>query len=180
MTILAHLGHGLDGFWAGALHPIGGLDHLLAMVAVGVLAAVLADRHTVWVAPAAFVGGMVVGGALGIAGVGAGFVETAIAVSVVVLGVLIALSHVGSLRIGAWIPAAAFAFGGVHGLAHGGEVPASGSPAAYVIGFVVTTALLHAGGVLVGTATRRAAVARTALGGVVSTAGLALLVGLPA
>src|SRR5690349_8321967 len=96
MGILAHTGQGIDGIWSGIVHPFTGIDHLLAMVAVGILAAVVADRRIAWATPGAFAGGMVVGGVLGIAGVGAGFVEVTIAASIVVLGVLIAASLVPS------------------------------------------------------------------------------------
>lgn len=179
MTLLAHIGQGLGGFWAGVIHPVTGIDHLLAMVAVGVLAAVVVDRRVAWATPAAFVGGMVLGGVLGIAGVGAGFVETTVAASIVVLGALIAASAVPSLRVRSWAPAIALGFGAVHGIAHGGEVPASASPFAYVIGFVVATVALHLSGVLVGSTLGRNAVARTAIAGSVSVAGMAILLGAP-
>ena len=179
MELLAHTGHGLDGIWEGLIHPVTGLDHLLAMVAVGVLAAVVAHRRVAWSTPVAFVGGMVLGGVLGLSGVGAGAVETVIAVSVVVLGGLIAASSIPSFGAGAWVPLVALGFGAVHGIAHGGEVPASASPVAYVVGFVVATIGLHLTGALIGTTLGRHAAVRTALAGAVSCAGVAMLVAAP-
>ncbi len=179
MELLAHTGHGLDGIWGGLIHPFTGLDHLLAMVAVGVLAAVVADRRVAWATPAAFVGGMVVGGVAGLAGLASGAVETAIALSVVVLGGLIAATAVPSLRTGAWMPVVALGFGAVHGLAHGAEVPASAAPAGYVAGFVLATIGLHLSGVLLGSTVGRHALVRTVLAGAVSCAGVAMLVGAP-
>lgn len=179
MTLLAHAGQGFDGLWDGILHPLTGIDHLLAMVAVGILAAVVADRRVGWTTPVAFVAGMVGGGVLGIAGVGAGFVEATIAVSVVALGALIVATLVPSARLGWWVPAVGLTFGAIHGLAHGGEVPASASPVAYVVGFVVATVVLHAAGVVVGSTLGRHRVVRAALAGSLSTAGVAILAGLP-
>jgi urease accessory protein len=173
--MLAHLGHGLGGFWPGLLHPLTGPDHLLAMVSVGILAAVVADRRVAWATPAAFVGGMVAGGALGLAGARVGLLETALAASVVVLGALIAASTRPSFRVGGWFPVVALGFGMLHGIAHGGEVPGSASPFAYVAGFVSATAALHLSGVLVGTTAGRNATVRTALAGLVAVGGVALL-----
>lgn len=179
LGLLAHVGRGLGGFWDGVLHPFTGVDHLLAMVAVGVLAAVVADRRIAWATPAAFVGGMVLGGAAGIAGFEAGFVETAIALSIVVLGGLIALTTVASRSVGAWVPALALGFGALHGVAHGAEAPASASPVRYVLGFVAATVVLHVSGVLLGTAVGRRRVAVGTLAGAVSAAGVMILTGLP-
>lgn len=179
MGILAHIGQGTNGFWAGLLHPLTGIDHLLAMVAVGILAAVVADRRIAWTTPGAFVGGMIIGGVLGMAGVGAGFVETTIAVSIVVLGGLIAATLVPSFRIGLWVPVVALGFGAIHGIAHGGEVPDSAHPALYVAGFVSATIALHLSGVFVGTAVGQHSTARAGIAGFVSFAGVAILAGLP-
>lgn len=179
MGLLAHIGHGLDGFWAGFIHPITGLDHMAAMVAVGILAAVVTDRRVAWAAPGAFVVGMVIGGVLGIAGVGAAFVETTIVASIVVLGGLIAATVIPSMRVGSWVLPIALAFGTIHGIAHGSEVPASAGPAAYVIGFVAATVALHLSGLMIGTTVGRRPAGRTALAGLVSTAGIAILAGMP-
>jgi urease accessory protein len=179
MEILAHIGLGTNGFWTGLLHPLTGVDHLLAMLAFGILAAVVADRRIAWVTPGAFVGGMVIGGVLGIAGVGSGSVETAIAVSIAVPGALIAATLVPSFRLSVWVPAIALAVGAIHGIAHGSEVPGSAHPALYVAGFVAATICLHLSGVFVGTTVGRNAAVRAGIAGFLSIAGVAILAGLP-
>lgn len=173
---LAHpaIGH-MSGFGDGFAHPLGGLDHLLAMVAVGVLAAQLGGRALALV-PAAFVLAMAGGFALATAGVGLPFVEIAIGLSVVVLGAAVAL------RLG--MPAAAAmalvgAFAVFHGHAHGSELPADASGLAYMAGFGLSTALLHLVGVALGLAAGLVggtAASRVAGGGV-AAAGLLLLTG---
>lgn len=179
MEVLAHTGGGIGGLWDGLVHPVTGVDHLLAMVAVGVLAAVVADRRVAVATPAAFVAGMVTGGVLGIAGIAAGVIETTIAASIVGLGGLIVLTLVGSLRLGWWVPAAALAVGAVHGIAHGGEIPDHASAFAYVAGFVAATIALHVAGTLLGATVGRHPAARTAVAGTFCAAGLALLAGIP-
>src|SRR5690242_5815643 len=88
---LAHTGVGdTHGFTDGFLHPVSGIDHVLAMVAVGLFAAHLGGR-ALWLVPAAFVGMMAVGGALGMGGIDVPYVEVEIAMSVVVLGLAVAL-----------------------------------------------------------------------------------------
>jgi urease accessory protein len=147
--IVAHAHHlpgENGGFAAGLNHPIHGLDHILAMVAVGIWAAQLGGR-ALWVVPAAFVAAMAGGGALGMMGLQLPGVETGILVSVLVLGLLIAA--------GARLPLAASAalvglFAIFHGHAHGMEIPAASSGLAYALGFVVATACLHACGVALG------------------------------
>jgi urease accessory protein len=140
----AHVGAGetsglAHGFW----HPLGGLDHVLAMVAVGMLAANLGGR-ALWAVPLTFVAVMAVGGALGIHKVEIPFVEAGIAFSVAVLGLIVALRP-------QWPVAAAMALVGVfaifHGYAHGEEMSAGSSGAAYAAGFMTATALLHLAGV---------------------------------
>ena len=81
---LAHPGHDAGGFAHGLVHPLGGLDHVLAMVAVGLYAA-LPGRRALWLVPATFVGVMAIGGALGATGYPRPYVETGIALSVIVL-----------------------------------------------------------------------------------------------
>lgn len=138
----AHPGHHESGLMAGLTHPIFGLDHLLAMLAVGLWAA---QQQGVarWTLPVTFVSSMLLGGVLGFNGVEMPLMETAIAGSVLAFGVLVAVA--------ARLPAA-FAltltavFGLSHGIAHGLELPALTSPATYAIGFVAATAALHASG----------------------------------
>ena len=179
-SIFAHVGQGTNGFSAGFLHPFTGIDHLLAMVAVGVLAAVVAGRRVAWATPGAFVCGMVIGGALGIAGVRAGFVETTIAASIVVLGGLIAATLIPNFRIGSWAPVIGLGFGAIHGIAHGGEIPNSAHAVSYILGFVVATVALHLSGAFVGTTIGRNTAVRATIGAGVSMAGLAILAGFAA
>jgi urease accessory protein len=134
------------GFASGLAHPFLGLDHVLAMVAVGLWAAQLGGR-AVWAVPAVFVAVMLAGGALGMTGVALGPVELGIAASVVVLGALV--------TFGVRLPlAAAMALAGAfalfHGHAHGTELPEAASALGYACGFVIATALLHAAGIAAG------------------------------
>jgi urease accessory protein len=143
----AHVGvAGTSSFSHGLLHPIGGLDHVLAMVAVGMFAANLGGR-ALWAVPATFVAIMAVGGFLGIQHVGLPYVEIGIGLSVVILGLVVALQV-------QWPVAAAMALVGVfavfHGHAHGSEMPFDASGASYAAGFLIATALLHAAGIAIG------------------------------
>ena len=142
---MAHTGvhlFGESGFAAGFSHPMLGLDHLLAMLGVGIWAAQLDGRAT-WLVPAAFVSVMVAGAAVALSGAALPMVEFGIGGSVLVIGGLIAF--------GARLPLAlAMALAGVfalfHGHAHGTELPGFAHPAAYGAGFVLATVLLHAAG----------------------------------
>lgn len=141
----AHPGHG-GGLMAGVAHPLFGLDHLLAMVAVGVWAYQLGGRAT-WLVPASFMGLMVVAGGAGMVNIGLPMVEIGIAMSVLVLGFLIAFSVRVTPAIGAAIVALFALF---HGYAHGAEMPLMGSAWQYGIGFIVSTAALHGVGLVLG------------------------------
>jgi urease accessory protein len=134
------------GFAPGFLHPLGGIDHMLVMIAVGIYAAQLGGR-ALWVVPTSFVALMIVGGALGMGGLGLPFVEIGIALSVVALG--------GAVALGIDMPTAAAAalvgvFALFHGHAHGTEMPETASGLAYGAGFVAATAMLHLAGIAVG------------------------------
>jgi len=142
----AHPGHGAAGFTHGLIHPLGGLDHLLAMFAVGLWAAQRGGR-ALWALPAAFLGVMTLGGALGMAHAQIPFVEQGILLSVLVLGVLIAAAVRLPLALGMAIVGL---FALCHGLAHGAEMPANAAGVAYAAGFVLATALLHACGIAAG------------------------------
>lgn len=141
---LAHTGHGdTSGFVHGFLHPVGGLDHVLAMVAVGVFAAVLGGR-ALWLVPLSFVAMMVVGFGLGVGGVDVPFVELGIALSSIVIG--------GAAALGRPMPVAAAMglvgmFAVFHGHAHGAEMPETSAGLQYAAGFVLATASLHAAGI---------------------------------
>ena len=165
-----------DGFAAGFAHPWLGLDHLLAMLAVGLLSAQPRGR-ALWVLPASFLGMMLLGGAAGFAGLEPPLVETGIALSVVALGIALAWGRKYPLVAAA---VCVGAFGLVHGHAHGTEMPALAAPVLYACGFLVATALLHAAGIagglsLVGHKRREAALRLS--GAAIFCAGLWLLLG---
>ena len=148
----AHPGHSHAGGFAGGLsHPLSGLDHILAMVAVGLWAAQLGGR-SLWAVPASFVSLMIAGGALGMMGLPLPMVETGILVSVLVMGIFIATA--------ARLPLAASMvivglFALFHGYAHGTEAPLAASGLSYGFGFVVATAMLHACGIALGLAAQK-------------------------
>lgn len=156
---------------AGLTHPMLGADHLLAMLSVGLWAAVLGGRALLAM-PATFVGAMIAGFGLAMAGVGLPFVEPAILASVVALGVLVALAV--RLPLGAGLSVVA-AFALFHGQAHGAEIGGA-TAAGYVTGFAVSTALLHAAGIGLGLGLARLGRAWTTrgAGGAVALAGAAL------
>ncbi len=142
----AHVGVGhTSGLLHGFSHPVSGLDHICAMVAVGLWAAQRGGR-AVWLVPLTFVSVMAVGGFLGMAGVTVPFVEEGIVVSVLVLGVLIAAAARLPL-VASVIIVGLFAI--FHGHAHGAEMPQTASGFAYGAGFMLATALLHAVGIFI-------------------------------
>ena len=137
---LAHPGHvEASSFLAGVAHPLSGLDHIAVMIAVGLWAALKGGR-ALWVWPAAFVGLMLVGGALGMAHVALPFVEPGILASVVALGLLVALAVDLPVITGAAIVGVFALF---HGHAHGSEVAENLSGIEYMAGFAMATATLH-------------------------------------
>lgn len=142
---LAHAGHGGGSFLAGLSHPLGGLDHGLAMVAVGILAAQTGGR-ALWAAPASFVLAMVAGGIIGFAGLPFPAVEPMILASIILLGVMVALAV--RLPLVAVVPLIAV-FGAAHGWAHGTEGPEAGL-ALYAAGFALATTVLHLAGLAAG------------------------------
>ena len=172
---LAHPGHEAGGPVQGFLHPLGGLDHVLAMVAVGLVAARIGGRALLLV-PASFLVMMAVGGAAGAAGWSLPHVETGIALSVVVLGAVLALGMVPPMA-GAMALVGAFAV--FHGFAHGAEMPGAASGLAYGFGFLAATALLHAAGLGLGLAVahRTTRPALRVAGAALAAAGLGLLAG---
>jgi urease accessory protein len=173
---LAHPGHDAGGFAHGVMHPLGGLDHLLVMVAVG-LYATLPGRRALWLVPATFVGVMAIGGALGATGYPIPYAEIGIALSVMVLGLAVAL-RVSLPTLAAMALAGLFAI--FHGHAHGTEMPADATAVSYSAGFMLATALLHGAGIAIGLAAGKLAdrggwrVAQAA-GGAMALAGIALL-----
>ncbi|MBZ9558462.1 MULTISPECIES: HupE/UreJ family protein [unclassified Modicisalibacter] len=143
--------NGAAGFTSGFLHPLTGLDHFLAMFAVGLWGAQMGGR-SVWTLPVTFPLVMVVGGVLGILGVPLPGGEIGIALSILLLGAAI---------VGRWHPPESLAllfvsvFAICHGHAHGAELPAAADPADFAIGFVLATGLIHLVGIGVGLALGR-------------------------
>ena len=165
----------VDELAAGLLHPITGLDHMLAMIAVGMWGAQL-GMPLIWVLPVTFPLVMAVGGLLGGMGVPLPAVEPGIAASVSVLGAMVAFA----VRPPAWVAALLVALWAIfHGYAHGAELPAGADAFAYGLGFVLATGLLHLVGIGVGTIIRWPAgvTALRAGGAAICAAGLWLLVG---
>jgi urease accessory protein len=173
----AHAGHGEhSGFIHGFMHPIAGLDHILAMVTVGILAYQIGGR-ALWLVPTTFLAIMAAGGMLGVAGVSFYFVEPGIAASVVVLGIIVALAVKPPVALAMALVAVFAVF---HGYAHGIEAPLDGSTAAFGAGFLVATALLHAFGVAFGMLVGRIAASQGQIGyrlagSAVAVAGLVIL-----
>jgi urease accessory protein len=172
---LAHTGHGsVDGFAHGLMHPLTGLDHILAMVAVGLWAGLVGGKARI-AYPVAFVGTMALAGIWGMSGGALPGVEIGIAMSVVMLGLAIAFNLSPPLAAGTL---ACGLFAVFHGFAHGAELPENASGINYALGFVVATVALHGVGLVLasGLAARAPLLARVAGGGLV-LAGLAILAG---
>lgn len=171
LPALAHTGAGhTHGFISGLAHPVGGLDHLLAMVAVGIWSALAFSGRGVWVAPIAFVIAMLAGAGLAFAGVALPAVELGIAASVLVLGLMILARVELPVALGAAVVAAFAAF---HGYAHGTE--ASGGIAAYMSGFALATAGLHVAGIGLGHLLTRVPYAPRVIGASIAAAGAHIL-----
>ncbi len=145
-ALVAHPGHGQAGFAAGLLHPLTGLDHLLAMVAVGMLA-VRCGGRALWLVPLSFLASMLVGGFLAYAGLPLPFGEWAIALSVLVFGTMIAIATRPGTAAACLIVAALALF---HGHAHVAEMTSGLPLAAFCGGFLLSTALLHGMGIAIG------------------------------
>ena len=156
MPATASIGEFIHGF----MHPITGLDHILAMVTVGILAYQIGGR-ALWLVPTTFLAIMAAGGLLGVAGVSFYFVEPGIAASVVVLGIIVALALKPPVALAMALVAVFAVF---HGYAHGIEAPLDGSAAAYGAGFLVATALLHASGIAFGMLVGRIAASQGQIG----------------
>ncbi|MDX1378653.1 MAG: HupE/UreJ family protein [Anaerolineales bacterium] len=134
------------GFLSGLVHPVLGYDHLLAMLSVGVLSAQIGGR-AIWTVPATFVGVMALGGALSLIDIGLGATELGIAISLVLLGAIIAAERTLPVRL-AMLGVGFFAI--FHGYAHGTEMPTTAEPVLYALGFLTGTALIHIAGVVIG------------------------------
>lgn len=172
----AHSGEGASGgFWSGFLHPVTGLDHLIAMVGVGIWGAFL-GVPAIWLLPVIFPLVMAVGGVIGIIGVPLPSVETWIAASAVAIGLGIALALRPPLSLAILIVAVFAIF---HGYAHGTEMPHTANPLAYAVGFVLATGALHLCGIAFGLLERNSAgrIAVRATGGVIAMLGVGFLTG---
>ncbi len=134
------------GFFAGLSHPVSGLDHVLAMIAVGLWGAQLGPP-AVWLLPVTFPMVMAFGGTLGLVGVKLPGIEVGIALSAIGLGAAILFEARPKL----WIAAVLVGFFAIfHGHAHGTELPAGANGVLYSLGFVIATGLLHATGIGIG------------------------------
>jgi urease accessory protein len=176
-SALAHTGIGVEGgIVSGFSHPIRGWDHVAAMVAVGLWGALL-GRPSLWLLPVIFPAVMACGAVLGILGVPLRGIETGIAGSAIVLGLLILLAA----RLPLWAAGAIVGgFAVFHGYAHGAELPQAVDPFAYAAGFVVATGLLHLFGIVFGLLLKWPAgsIAVRAGGGAIAGLGLAFLFGI--
>jgi len=140
----AHTGHDTSGVLQGLAHPLG-LDHLLVMLAVGIWSVSALPAGKSWWGPAVFMGTLLLSSALAALGLTVPFLEPMISLSVVLLGAMLILSRQGTpLPLGLGLVALVAT---LHGLAHGAEAPGSGF-ALYALGFLVSTAALHIGGLL--------------------------------
>jgi urease accessory protein len=172
----AHTGEGTGGLLAGLSHPVFGPDHVVAMVAVGLWGAFLGSP-AIWLLPIVFPLVMALGGVLGIIGVPLPLVETGIATSAIVLGLMVALAS----RPPLWVAAVLVgAFAIFHGYAHGKELPDGANAVAFSAGFVIATGLLHLTGISFGLLARWPAgrLAVRGAGGVIALIGVAYLSGL--
>ncbi len=172
--VMAHPGHAF-GFGSGLLHPLTGADHLLAMLAVGLWSGFVLPRR-VWAGAATFMSGMTMGAVLAWFGVAIPAIEAMILTSVLVLGLLVALSR---REQSALITRASLAmiavFAGCHGYAH--AVEATGAVAVYLVGFLISTGALHLAGTGLASIVARMPLAQKLIGAGIAGAGVYMLVG---
>ena len=180
-ALVAHPGHGPADFAAGAAHPVQGLDHLLAMLAVGLLGVRTAlapggDRRALWLVPGAFLTAMLGGGLLALAGLPLPGAEWGIALSVLVFGTVLALARPARTAVACAVVAA---FAVCHGHAHVAEMGA-GDAGAYAAGFLATTTVLHAAGLGLGMLVARSwsGFSLRVAGGLIACASVAMMGGL--
>lgn len=137
---------GGSGLMSGLTHPFLGTDHLLAIIAVGIVSTLWKGK-IIWKIPGTFVALMVVGGLMGMDGVRLPFAETGIALSILLLGTMLAIQKQIPLEI---MLMSVALFGMMHGYAHGSELPGAASPLRFGMGFVMATSVLHLAGALIG------------------------------
>ena len=172
---LAHSGHdGAGGLVHGFVHPVTGIDHVLAMIAVGVLAAQYGDR-ALWLVPMSLLFAMTAAGAIGMAGIPLQIVEAGIGLSIVVLGLVTAF-QIKPPTLVAMVVVGFFAL--FHGYAHGSEMPNGIAGLSYGAGFLIATALLLSAGVGLGLLLQRRTLSRRLIqagGGAMALVGIAVL-----
>jgi len=175
---LAHPGHdGTTGLLHGLVHPVTGIDHIVAMIAVGLLAAQYGGR-ALWLVPMSFLVAMAIAGAVGIAGIHTPIAEVGIALSVAVLGLAIAFQFKPPTAV-AMVVVGFFAL--FHGYAHGAEIPDETGGLSFAAGFLSATALLLGAGVGLGLLLQRQTLSRRLMqagGGVMALVGVATLANL--
>lgn len=175
LLLMAHDGHG-SSFTSGLIHPILGLDHLLAMLSVGILSAQIGGK-AIWSVPAVFVGVMLFGGLMGIGSENFSFIEPAIALSVIALGIAIAFNE--KLPLLMTMAFVGF-FGFNHGFAHGVEMPQLAHTFLYAVGFILGTTIIHLVGVGIGyfsTKTEKNSKTLQFVGAFIAGMGLHILIG---
>ena len=174
---LAHPGHdGAGGLVHGFVHPVTGIDHVLAMIAVGVLAALYGGR-ALWLVPMSFLAAMAAAGAIGMAGIPLQIVEAGIGLSIVVLGLMIAF-QIKPPTLVAMVVVGFFAL--FHGYAHGSEMPNGIAGLSFAAGFLIATALLLSAGAGLGLLLQRRTLSRRLIqagGGAMALVGIAVLAG---
>ena len=174
---IAHTGEGYGGgFVSGFTHPIVGWDHVVAMVAVGLWGAFL-GAPSIWLLPVVFPLVMALGAVVGIVGFPVPAVETGIALSAVVLGLMIVFAAKPPIWVSALLVGVFAVF---HGYAHGTELPGAANPFVYAAGFVIATGMLHLIGIAFGLLVRwpLGRIAVRSAGGLISLAGIAFLTGI--
>lgn len=172
---LAHPGHdGAGGLVHGFVHPVTGIDHVLAMIAVGVLAALYGGR-ALWLVPMSFLFVIAAAGAIGIAGIPVQIVEAGIGLSIVVLGLMIAFQTKPPTLVAMAIVGFFALF---HGYAHGSEMPNGLAGLSFATGFLIATALLLSAGAGLGLLLQRRSLSRRLIqagGGATALVGIAVL-----
>jgi urease accessory protein len=173
---LAHSekGEAID-FWSGFTHPLFGLDHVVAMVAVGLWGAFL-GAPALWILPVVFPLVMAIAGAAGVFGVPLAGIETGIALSAIALGAMVALAAKPPLWVAALLVGGFAVF---HGYAHGAELPIGADAISFSMGFVIATGLLHLSGIAFGRLSQwpSGRIAVRAAGGVITLIGFGFLTG---
>jgi urease accessory protein len=173
---LAHSekGEAID-FWSGFTHPLFGLDHVVAMVAVGLWGAFL-GAPALWILPVVFPLVMAIAGAAGVFGLPLVGIETGIALSAIALGAMVAMAAKPPLWVAALLVGGFAVF---HGYAHGAELPVGADAISFSMGFVIATGLLHLTGIAFGALSQwpNGRVAVRAAGGVIALIGVGFLTG---